>query len=256
MNLAHDESVEQSVATLLDSLALVLISLNMTPARLAQIARASFVKAGATYSRKRSSGRPHLAKIAALTGLSRAEVKRIVSKNFEIGDAEIDSWPRALRVLNAWTHSRRYLSNGRPRRLRLTGVRDSFAELCKSHSGDIPPRVILSELERCGSISISADRNYVSVSSKGFCAARTKNAKALIEFAAQFISASLSDDLLLVKRRQRVSVPNSIPRAYVEDAITVRVNDLLDLVPRLFPNGKGRREKGVSVFALVARDPS
>lgn len=256
MNSAHDGSVERSVATLLDSLALVLISLNVTPARLAQISRAAFVKAGATHSKKRSSGRPHLAKIAALTGLSRTEVKRIVSNNFEIGDAEADSWPRALRVLNAWTHSKRYLSNGRPRKLKLTGARDSFAELCKSHSGDIPPRVILSELEKCGSVSVSTDRSYVSVSNKAAANGQTRNARASIDFAAQFLSAALRNDLLLVKRRQRVSVPNSIPRAYVEDAISGRVNDLVDLMPKLFPAGKGRKVKGVNVFALVARDPS
>lgn len=254
MTSTHDGSVERSVVTLLDALALVLISLNFTPARLAEISRASFVKAGARYSKKRSSGRPHLAKIAALTGLSRVEVKRIVSKNFEVGASEADSWPRALRVLNAWTSSKRFVANGRPRKLRLIGSRDSFAELCRSHSGDIPPRVILSELERWGSVSVSADRNFVSVTKQRIEASQARNAKASIEFAAQLLSAALTDDSLLVRRRQRIAVPHSIPRAYVESAISGRVNELVDLMPKLFPSGRGRKVKGVSVFALVARD--
>jgi hypothetical protein len=256
MTSTHDRSVERSVVTLLDALALVLISLNVTPARLAQISRASFVKAGATHSRKRSSGRPHLAKIAALTGLTRVEVKRIVSRNFEIGDAEADSWPRALRVLNAWTSSKRFQSNGRPRKLRLAGARDSFAELCRSHSGDIPPRVILSELERRGSVSVSADRHFVSVSKARSASTHSRDGKDLIDFAAQMLRAALSEDLLLVKRRQRIAIPTSVPRAYVEAAISGRVNELVDLMPKLFPNGKGKKGKGVSVFALVARDPN
>lgn len=258
MTSFHDGSVERSVVTLIDALALVLISLNVTPARLAQISRASFVKAGAAYSKKRSSGRPHLAKIAALTGLSRVEVKRIVSKNFEIGDAEVDSWPRSLRVLYAWTSSKRFLLNGRPRRLRLVGSRDSFAELCRSHSGDIPPRVILSELERSGSVTVSADRNFVSVAKQKVSTSQARSAKASINFAAQLLSAALSEDRVLVRRRQRVNAPSSIPSAYVESAISGRVNDLVELMPKLFPNGNGKGKKGggVSLFALVARDPS
>ena len=255
MTSIHDASIERSVATLLDALALVLISVNMTPGRLAQISRASFVKAGATYSKKRSSGRPHLAKIAALTGLSRVEVKRIVSKNFEIGEAEADSWPRALRVLKAWTTSRRFLSKSRPRKLRLSGSRDSFAELCRSHSGDIPPRVILSELQKWGSVAVSADGNFVSVTPQRSPTSQERNAKASIDFAAQLLSAALREDLLLVKRRQRVAVPSSIPIGYVESAISGRFNELVDQMPKLFPSGRKRKAKGISVFALVTRDP-
>src|SRR5688572_7299542 len=108
MSPLRAESVENALAALLDGLALVLITLDVTPARLAQIARASFVKAGASQATKQSSGRLHLARIAALTGLSRAEVKRIVATNFAVSRSRVDSLPRALRVMSGWQKSKRY----------------------------------------------------------------------------------------------------------------------------------------------------
>ena len=82
MKRTRDELTDGALSALLDALAVVLIRLGITPARLGQMARASFVKAGTRSSLKHSSGRPHLARIAAVTGLPRAEVKRIISANF------------------------------------------------------------------------------------------------------------------------------------------------------------------------------
>jgi len=79
---SSDNSIERALSQLLDALAEILIPLEVTPARLAQVARSSFVKVSAKEAKMRSSGRPHLAKIAARTGLSRAEVKKIVVANF------------------------------------------------------------------------------------------------------------------------------------------------------------------------------
>ena len=82
MRSPEKDPVEGALTLILDALATALIPLEITPARLSLIARSSFVKIGAQHARMRSSGRPHLAKIAALTGLTRAEVKRIVSTDY------------------------------------------------------------------------------------------------------------------------------------------------------------------------------
>src|SRR6188768_296160 len=148
MKPAKDDAAELALVALLDALASVLIPLEITPTRLAQIARASFVKTSAMHVRMRSSGRPHLAKIAAVTGLSRSEVKRLVSSNFEIGEQQPETFPRALRVLKAWQVSKRYSISGQPKPLRIRGPFPSFESLCQEFSGDIPYKVILSELER------------------------------------------------------------------------------------------------------------
>ena len=56
MTPSPDDSAETALVALLDALASVLIQLEITPARVAQIARTSFVKAGANHARKRTSG--------------------------------------------------------------------------------------------------------------------------------------------------------------------------------------------------------
>jgi hypothetical protein len=254
MTVTPEGSVERALATLLDSLALLLISLEVTPARLDQISRTAFVKAGARTARKRSSGRPHLARIASLTGLSRAEVKRIVSKNFETGASAPECWPRALRVLDAWRRSARFRSNGRPRRLRLSGSGDSFAALCRAYSGDIPPRVILAELEAGGRVQVNVRRTHVSILRPTGVQRQKRVSLASLEFAASFVRAALMDDGLLIRRRERVSVSPTVPAAYVEDAIAGRVNDLLDQMPRVFPKKRAGKNTSVDVFALVARE--
>src|SRR3982751_2450427 len=98
MSRTKGHSVNIALAALLDALALVLLPLDVTPAHVAQIARASFVKAGASRAKMKSSGRPHLAKIAALTGLTRSEVKRLVASNYKLARPDAESSPRALRV--------------------------------------------------------------------------------------------------------------------------------------------------------------
>jgi hypothetical protein len=255
MAITRVELIESALSALIDALARLLIPLDITPARLSQISRSSFVKAAAAHARKRSSGRPHLAKIAALTGLSRTEVKRIVLTNFSVDNPSSECWPRALRVLEAWKTTSRYSSRGKPRQLAISGPNRSFASLCRSYSGDIPHRVILNELERTSRVTVNQQRTRVSVvSPSARRIAEAKSAQAL-EYAASFLSLALHDDAVLVRRKQRVQTSSSVPTAYVEQAISGRVTELLDQMPELFPRAKGQSRNSVSVFALVARNP-
>src|SRR4051812_25216401 len=98
MRSLQANSAHLELASLFDALAPALIQLDITPTSLAQIARVAFVRACAKQVRVKSSGRPHLAKIAALTGLSRAEVKRLISEDQRFVELGADSGPRALRV--------------------------------------------------------------------------------------------------------------------------------------------------------------
>src|ERR1041384_6088490 len=117
MRRAQRHSPDIDLAKLFDALAPILIPLDITPSRLAQIARASFVKASAQNAKVKSSGRPHLAKIAAANGLSRSEVKRLVISGYRPDASNFDNLPRALKVLNAWRTSGAYTTNGKPRQL-------------------------------------------------------------------------------------------------------------------------------------------
>ena len=246
------------MAALLDALASVLITLEITPGRLSQIARASFVKTSLAHARMRTSGRPHLAKIAALTGLSRAEVKRLISANFKFGKEQPETFPRALRVLKAWQESKRYSRAGRAISLRIHGPFPSFETLCRDYSGDIPYRVILSELERRASLTFQRKRSWVSISgSKGRRPEQLAELKNL-RFAASLIGQLVRGDSVLVRRKDTVRAPSSIPSAYIEKAITTRVEGLLENLPQLFvsPRSSKKSEACVDIFTLVSKSNS
>lgn len=253
MTSSRAQSVENALAALLDALAVVLIKLDVTPARLEQIARTSFVKAGALGATKRSSGRLHLARIAALTGLSRAEVKRIVAANFEFGASDIDHLPRALRVLSGWRKSKVYLNRGRPRALLLAGRTPSFESLCRDYSGDIPPRVILGELERGSYVVLNRARTRVAVSREEGLRSGTSSRVAALMFAASFLAEALNEDRVLVRKRQRAYISSTVHGVYAERAIAGRVTELLEQIPHMFPTNNERQKGVVDVFALVSR---
>jgi hypothetical protein len=230
MTRTRGHSADADLVRLFDALAPILISLDITPSRLAQIARASFVKSSAKQARMKSSGRPHLARIAALTGLSRSEVKRLVVSGYKTEASSSENLPRALRVLDAWRTSNTYAPSGRPRCLRILGRQPSFDALCKSHSGDIPYKVILDELER-------SQRELMA-----------------LNFATTFLQDALQDELVLVRRKQKIASSSALSDSYVETAIATRLNDLLDQLPELFANRKSLKRNIVNVFTLVSKN--
>jgi hypothetical protein len=255
MKLSKEDAIEVALAALLDVLASILVPLEITPTRLAQIARASFVKATAVRARMRSSGRPHLARIAALTGLSRAEVKRVVAANYKAAPREPESCPRALRVLNAWQTSKGYSRSGTTSALRVTGPSPSFEALCRAHSGDIPYTVILSELERSRRIRLKRSRTLISVAKtpKG----RNPHHRELsnLIFAASMIGDLTRNEGVLVKRIEKIRALETIQDSYVERAISSRITALLDNLPQLFVSSKLTRKttNRLHVYTLVSR---
>jgi len=250
------DATETALAELLDVLASMLVPLEITPARLAQIARVSFVKATAHNARMRTSGRPHLARIAALTGLSRAEVKRVVSANYRIAPCEPEASPRALRVLSAWRTSAGYSWFGKEMALRVTGPFPSFETLCRDYSGDIPYRVILTELELKKRIKLKRNRQWiVAVKPADSGQARQRELSNLI-FAVAMLGALSKGDGILVKRQDKIRASKAIQDSYVENSISNRVTALLDNLPQLFVSRKKGRQNSnrVTVYTVVSRN--
>lgn len=253
MRRANGHSADGDLAKLFDALAPVLIPLDVTPSRLAQVARASFVKAGATQAQLRS-GRPHLARIAALTGLSRSEVKRLVASGYKSNASKPENLPRALRVLNAWRHSRIYTAKGRPRPLKIVGKAPSFDSLCKAHSGDIPYTVIMDDLERRKSVIVARKHNKIELAVPKKGNSRTTREHTALSFAAAFLQDALQDKLVLVRRKQKIASSSALSDAYVETAIANHLTDLLDQLPSLFANRAAPKRNVVNVFTLVSKN--
>jgi hypothetical protein len=255
MKQSKENATEIALAALLDVLASILIPLEVTPTRLAQIARVSFIKASALNARIRSSGRPHLARIAALTGLSRAEVKRVVAANYGLLPLEPESSPRAIRVLNAWLTSKGYSRSGKGVPLKVTGAFPSFETLCRDHSGDIPYRVILGELERRNSIKLKLNRTWVSVAENRRIQKSHQPELSNLVFAASIIGELSRSEGVLVKRKERIKASSAIQDSYVENAIASRVASLLDNLPQLFISRQKDKQhtNRVNIYTLVSR---
>jgi hypothetical protein len=135
---------------LIKELALVLLPRGMTPKRFGELARSAFVHAAADLSRLRN-GKVNHSRVAAQTGLSRADVKRLLKPNgFE---ANFRGQSALERVINGWRTDSAFATRAaNPKRLVVGGTRASFTHLVRKYGGDIPHRAVLAELIRIGAV--------------------------------------------------------------------------------------------------------
>jgi hypothetical protein len=136
---------------LLAELAFALLPRGMTPRRFGELARFAFVRAATEMSRLRN-GRVNYSRVAAQTGLSRSDVKRLLKS--DVFDARRIARAPMERVVNAWRTDRLFAYRpGRPRGLQITGPGASFANLARKYGGDVPHRAVLDELRRIKAVT-------------------------------------------------------------------------------------------------------
>jgi len=99
--------------------------------------------------------KPSISRASILSGLTRKEVQRLLASASALPSGEtLDSerYNRAARVLTGWIRDSEYLdAKGQPKALSADGD-DGFAGLVRRHSGDMPARAVLDELERVGAV--------------------------------------------------------------------------------------------------------
>lgn len=129
----------------------VMLRGGMTFQAFAELAKHVFVEVGMTEfgieGRKQT-----ISRVAILTGLSRKEVQRVLTESKTHDHEEHERYNRASRVVAGWVRDRAFTNRkGEPATLSLEG-RNSFAQLVKQHSGDVPARAVLDELLRVGAV--------------------------------------------------------------------------------------------------------
>lgn len=131
---------------LLAELAFVLLPRGITPERFSKLAHEAFIKAAAERSLLRN-GRVNRSKVAALTGLSRREIKQVLDVDTRSLELDQSVCTPSQRVIQGWLTDRRFLtSQGNPKALVIGGPGPSFQRLVKEHGGDISSRAVLEEL--------------------------------------------------------------------------------------------------------------
>ena len=139
-------SVSAALALVLNELAQLLTLCGITPGEFVRVAKRSFVIAAAQHAKMRN-GRVNASRIAALTGLTRAEVRQLL--NPKSPNKPITVRSRVLRVVDGWLSDVDFLSeDGKPRVLSLDGQGEGFKELVRRYSGDIPAKAMRAELQQ------------------------------------------------------------------------------------------------------------
>jgi hypothetical protein len=99
-----------------------------------------------------------ISRVSIVTGLTRKEVRRLLSLPIADDAAAIAQYNRAARVIAGWRRDSQFAdAAGNPADLPLEGEGASFAELVRRFSGDMPARAVRDELMRVGAAEITQD---------------------------------------------------------------------------------------------------
>lgn len=162
--LRPTESAQMDLRHLLGELALALLPCGITPNKLSKLARDAFVRAAASKSLLKN-GKVNRSKVAALTGLPRKEIKRILNQATATKEPSRTTRAPSERVVQGWLTDRRFLTqDGHPKSLAIGGAKSSFKRLVKDHGGDISPRAVLDELTRSRSVVCADGRLKLQIS--------------------------------------------------------------------------------------------
>ena len=101
-----------------------------------------------------------VSRVSVLTGLNRKEVSRLQATEQPDDTVAEQRHNRATRVINGWLRDPRFRDDGGhplPLPFEAEAGGPSITELVRAHSGDMPPRAVLDELERTGAVHAGDD---------------------------------------------------------------------------------------------------
>jgi len=148
--------LEKAVGKILRPLAQVLINHGMALGSFEQLARKAFVDAGFVHM-ERSGRRPTVSGVAALSGLSRKEVTRLMRDDPNDDSLPRKRYNRAVRVISGWVNDPQFQKDGAPALLDIDGE-NGFAALVRQYSGDVPTAAMLSVLQESGNVTVEGTR--------------------------------------------------------------------------------------------------
>lgn len=102
----------------------------------------------------RVSAEVSVSRIAAMTGVHRKDVSRLLKRGHNEEEFKVDL---ISRIIGCWRHDRSYCTKtGKPRLLSYEGIDSEFSELVRSVSQDLNPYAVMYELERAAAIEKTA----------------------------------------------------------------------------------------------------
>lgn len=152
-----NEALARAVLRILHALVRVLLRHGMPMPAFVDLAKRAYVDVALREfgipGRKASASR-----VALLTGLTRKEVQRILDTPEDPGSAAAAQHNRAARVVAGWVRDPLFHDDhGQPLALDPDDIEKGFAGLVRRYSGDMPPRAVLDELLRVGTVERNGD---------------------------------------------------------------------------------------------------
>ena len=152
MQLSKHHILSAAVARILKPLVRILLRSGVSYGTFADIAKRAYVEIAlnefSIEGRKQSVSR-----VSVITGLTRKEVRRVVGLDQAEDDQASERYNRAARVVAGWRRDTDFLDRkGNPMELCIFGSANSFQELVRRYSGDVPYRAVLDELDADGSV--------------------------------------------------------------------------------------------------------
>lgn len=211
--------------------------------------------------------KPSVSRAALLTGLTRKDVQRLVDAS-ERGDLIDESLPdnRAARVVAGWVRDAEFQQpGGAPRPLRFDGEEPSFSTLVRRYSGDMPPRAVLDELLRVGTVERSED-GRLHLLARVYIPRASDTAKlGILATDVPYLIGSIDHNLQGIEpnRFQRKVMYDNLPVEAMDEfrALTARhAQELIELLDAWMAahdrdanpavRGSGRMRAGVGIFSF------
>ena len=223
--ISQKQAMRQACIDALGPLVKILLENGMTHKEFSELCKFIFID----MAQKNYGIRGRLAntaKVSALTGIDRKQIKRITDKNAQ-GDEWVIDVPldKLTRILSAWFEDAMYLSStGRPAELPLeaTSGEPSLMGLIKRFCGDVPATTLFRELKQNGSIKEEKglwsvqSREYINSKADAESILRTgkviKDLGAIIHY-----NLYVSDDETLERRFERRTTNENIPIKYEKE---------------------------------------
>jgi uncharacterized protein DUF6502 len=153
----HSQPLIAALTVLLRPLVRILLRHGIPCDVLSAVARQVYVRVAAEEFALPGK-RQTTSRISILTGLTRKEVRRIMTTADIADQKATDRYNRAARVITGWARDKEFHDRaGDPLALPVEGENASFSALVRCYSGDMPVRAMLDELLRVGAVRRTKD---------------------------------------------------------------------------------------------------
>lgn len=224
-----------AVATLLRPLVRILLRHGIPCDVLSAVARQVYVRVAAEEfcfpGKKQTTSR-----VSILTGLSRKEVRRIMTTP-EVEDQEAtDRYNRAARVITGWLRDKEFHDRaGAPATLQVEGRNASFAALVRRYSGDLLIRAMLDELLRVGAVRRMKD-GRIRLQARFYVPARSETEKLhILGTDTADLIATIANNLFpqATPRYQRKVMYDNVPVEAVQEFQRLSANRAQQFLERI-----------------------